>query len=219
MWSDSYGSSHVLVTNSPKLPEDIHALRRFFRYSCIFGVWPYITDTLVELSVPWLFITGPHFFKVRDTGDWFHDQREPWGMENSKTLSRAAKRDKQGHKYCGGKCAYFSGFDSQCFLGTVISGKVKWGRLDCRSSLRQGYTAVSDRLPPIIFLRGGKGRNGVPKHLFRHAQQEEGLGGGRLGRGDNEAASLQPPLGYGPVYLLNYCAGASLEMCSPDDSW
>lgn len=47
---------------------------------------------------------------------------------------------------------------------------------DWGSSLRPGRTAVSDRLTPIIiFSAGRERRNGVPKHLFRHAQQEEGL--------------------------------------------
>lgn len=60
------------------------------------------------------------------------------------------------------------------------------------SSLRQGHTAVSGPLPPIIiFLWGGKG--GIAcTNTSSGMHNKRRVVGGRLGRGDNEAASLQP---------------------------
>lgn len=89
------------------------------------------------------------------------------------------------------------------FLGTVISGKVKWGGMTEEvlwGQESQLFQTNSQQLFFFLFSAGRKRRNGLHRHLFRHAQQEEWLWDGWFGRGDNKTASLQPPLRLGPVY-------------------
>lgn len=69
-----------------------------------------------------------------------------------------------------------------------------------RGQESQLFQTNSQQLLFFLFSAGRKRRNGLHRHLFRHAQEEECLWDGWFGRGDNKTASLQPPLRLGPVY-------------------
>lgn len=81
-----------------------------------------------------------------------------WKNSNLQELIRITKRDKQGRKHCGWKLTDFSGLYTQCFLGTVISGKVKWGGMTEEvlwGQESQLFQTNSQQL--FFFLQGGKG--------------------------------------------------------------
>lgn len=73
------------------------------------------------------------------------------------------------------KTCWFLGLLHPMFLGTVISGKVKWGRMTEEVRWGRDTQLFQTNSHQLFFFAGKERRNGVHQHLFRHAQQEEGL--------------------------------------------
>lgn len=102
---------------------------------------------------------------------------------NSENPVKGTNRDTDLLIYCASAASVFGNYYYR-------GGKMRED--DRGRSTGPACTAVLARLPQLSFSKWGKGGMACQYN----AQQEEGI----VGQGDNEAASLQPGLGYGSVY-------------------
>ena len=116
------------------------------------------------------------------------------------------------------KTCWFRGLLNPMFLGTVISGKVKWGRITEEVLWGRDTQLFQTDSHQLFFLRGGK--EGMACTNTSSGMHNKRWAYGRVaGTTWQWGCFFTASTRLGSCLLLNYCAGASWEMCSPDDSW
>lgn len=176
----------LLVTVSHKEHDansDSHASTIFFLPSCFFWVYFFFFYSFARFQI------SDFWIQWYSTLVWKH-----WGERKSR--SSAAEGDKQGHK------SWSLSSLQPMFQGAVISGRINWGRVTEEVLWGQDTQLFQTHSHQLLFFffHGEAKEEWRAKTPLQACTTRGGLMGGGLGQGDNEAASLLPPLSYGPVY-------------------